>query len=277
MSITSIENLSNDFFYELFDYLDGYHIYESFSNLNYRFEQLLKSSYLLFKIKLDSLSDELYSDTFTQFILLNKHQMLSFHVSIPSEDELRFSLFPINSSFDHLESLVLNDVESTILCLILSNLTCLPRLFSLTINTWHTLQDLNDIYRLIFDLPKLKSIKLSAEYIDTSLSLPFALEKQMSTIEHLLIDHPCTLNELSALLSHTPQLRRLKFTDSNDSNSTITTILPPIRLENLTNISFDVLFMTFDEFKMFIKNFECKLKVLHIKRGSTRESSIFIL
>jgi hypothetical protein len=120
---------------------------------------------------------------------------------------------------------------------------------------------------LIFDLPKLKSIKFSAEYIDTSFSLPFALEKQMSTIEHLLIDHPCTLNELTALLSYTPQLRRLKYSDSNDSNSIITNILP-IRLENLTNISFDVVFMTFDKFKMFMKNFECKLKVLHFNTRS---------
>ncbi len=50
-SITCIKNLSNECFYEIFDYLDGCQIYEAFSNLNYRFQQLLNSSSLLFNIK----------------------------------------------------------------------------------------------------------------------------------------------------------------------------------------------------------------------------------
>ena len=52
MSITSIENLSNEFFYEIFDYLNAWHIYIAFSNLNYRFQQLLDNSSILYKIKL---------------------------------------------------------------------------------------------------------------------------------------------------------------------------------------------------------------------------------
>jgi hypothetical protein len=39
-SITSIENLSNEFFHEIFDYLDGWDIYKAFLNLNYRFQHL---------------------------------------------------------------------------------------------------------------------------------------------------------------------------------------------------------------------------------------------
>ena len=49
-SVTSIENFSDELFYEIFDYLDSYNIYEGFSNLNSRFQQLLNSSSLLFKI-----------------------------------------------------------------------------------------------------------------------------------------------------------------------------------------------------------------------------------
>ncbi|CAF4363759.1 unnamed protein product, partial [Rotaria sp. Silwood2] len=48
-SITSIENLSNEIFYEIFDYFDGGEIVKKFSKLNSRFEQLLHSSLILIK------------------------------------------------------------------------------------------------------------------------------------------------------------------------------------------------------------------------------------
>ncbi|CAF2123652.1 unnamed protein product [Rotaria magnacalcarata] len=48
-SINSIENLSNEIFYEIFDYFDGGEIVKIFSKLNSRFEQLLHSSFILIK------------------------------------------------------------------------------------------------------------------------------------------------------------------------------------------------------------------------------------
>ena len=45
-----IENLSNELIYEIWDYLDGCDIYESFSNLNIRFENLLTNPPLPLKI-----------------------------------------------------------------------------------------------------------------------------------------------------------------------------------------------------------------------------------
>ena len=50
MSGTFIENLPNETFYELFDYLDGCEIYQAFSNLNHRFEQLINCSSLFIQI-----------------------------------------------------------------------------------------------------------------------------------------------------------------------------------------------------------------------------------
>ncbi len=49
------ENLSNELFYEIFDYLDGYDIYKSFSNLNSHFNNLLNSEQ--FGMMLASYSD----------------------------------------------------------------------------------------------------------------------------------------------------------------------------------------------------------------------------
>jgi hypothetical protein len=101
--INLIENLSNEFFYEIFDYLNGYEIYQSFSNLNYRFQQLLNSSSLLFKIKLDhSTSEEIFMK---QIILLNRHQIFSFHISLTLHIKQWFSSFTFDSSFYRLESL----------------------------------------------------------------------------------------------------------------------------------------------------------------------------
>ncbi|CAF1381122.1 unnamed protein product, partial [Rotaria sordida] len=110
--INFIENLSNECFYEIFDYLDGYHIYNAFSNLNYRFQQLLNSSSLLFKIKIDSPSNKLYTNICKQITLINKHRIFSFDLYLPIENKHFFSLFFINSSLDHLESLTLNYLDA---------------------------------------------------------------------------------------------------------------------------------------------------------------------
>lgn len=47
---STVENLFNDLFYEIFDYLEGRDLVKAFSNINYRFQRLLKSLSLLLKI-----------------------------------------------------------------------------------------------------------------------------------------------------------------------------------------------------------------------------------
>ena len=70
-SITTIENFSNEFFVKVFDYLDGCHIYLAFADLNHRFQQLLNSPLVLFKINLDNwLSKEILNDYTISFYLL---------------------------------------------------------------------------------------------------------------------------------------------------------------------------------------------------------------
>ncbi|CAF4438372.1 unnamed protein product, partial [Adineta steineri] len=79
-SANYIENMSNEFFFEIFDYLDGCEIYEAFSNLNSRFQQLLHCSTLLYKIKLDvSTSEEIFKKNYSQIIDHHQPQILSIH------------------------------------------------------------------------------------------------------------------------------------------------------------------------------------------------------
>ena len=270
MSITSIENLSNELFYEMFYYLDGFDISEAFSNLNYRFQQLLKSSSVLFQITLDSTFDEFYAYRYEQFILIHKDQIFSAHLSISSEEEHFFSFFPINASLNRLESLVLRKMDPPILCSLLPDLICLPRLFSLTIDMEYNSEYLDDIYQSIFTLPKLKYLKCLAEESDVNVSIPFALNNQYSTIENLIINHSCTFDELSVILSYTPELRRLNFSQLDESALVIGTLLPT-RLSNLTHIFLNVPYITFNEFKIFITSLECKLKTL---RFTTRSADV---
>ena len=53
MSISLFEDFSNEFFYEIFDYLNGCEIYEAFSDLNTRFQQLLDDPSFRYKIHID--------------------------------------------------------------------------------------------------------------------------------------------------------------------------------------------------------------------------------
>ncbi|CAF1493707.1 unnamed protein product [Rotaria sordida] len=89
MSITLIENLSNEFFFEIFEYLDGYEIYQTFSNLNHRFQQLINSSSLLLKFNYHYLttSDKIHMNNFKQFLLNHKHQIVLFYMGISMESQ----------------------------------------------------------------------------------------------------------------------------------------------------------------------------------------------
>ncbi|CAF5018528.1 unnamed protein product [Rotaria sp. Silwood1] len=220
---------------------------------------------------MSSTTDEIYTKIFEQLLLINKHQIYSLHLWI-LQNEHFFSSFPIDSSLDHLESLALTRIKLTTLSSLLSNLTYLPRLFSLTIDAWRTLKDLSDVYRLIFTLPKLKYIKCIAEDLKRSISLPFALKNQTSTIEHLVIDHSCTFKELSTILSYTPQLRHLYFSHLNDSYPIIQITILPMILSNLslkvlyyTTRSQDVTFLETNRWEQLFQRYFPRLEKFHFQ------------
>ncbi|CAF2573922.1 unnamed protein product [Rotaria sp. Silwood2] len=94
-----------------------------------------------------------------------------------------------------------------------------------------------------------------------------AINKQQSTIEYFSIHHRCTLNELYAIISYTPQLRRLNLCHKFEIDSNIRTILP-ITLSNLTNVSIHMHHEKFDEFEIFIRKICSKLKILRVNTYS---------
>lgn len=145
-SITTIENLSNKLFYKVFDYLDGCDIYFAFANLNHRFQQLLNSPLVLFKINLDNwLSKEILTDIYKRMIIFNKHQIFSIYSSKSLSINRFYSSLSFDSSFNRLESLVVCESQSDIFMSLLNTLSSLPCLYSLTLKMFKGLTNLTDV------------------------------------------------------------------------------------------------------------------------------------
>ncbi|CAF0843973.1 unnamed protein product [Adineta steineri] len=85
--------------------------------------------------------------------------------------------------------------------------------YSLNIQTTDSIEDLSQIYQLIFSLPKLKSNELC-----------------------LCGAHWYTFDELNALIFHTPNLRRLKLSHGSTDDSDIEDMLS-VNLNNLIDLS----------------------------------------
>ncbi|CAF1122191.1 unnamed protein product [Adineta steineri] len=255
-SISSIENLPNELFNEIFDYLGAYHMHQAFSNLNYRFQRLINSSSLLFKITFRRSTPE-------QMIRVNNNQILSIHF-LSSIHTKTISSSDFDSSFNRLESLIFHSIEPDILISVLSKLTHLPRLFSLTINIGNMSADLTDIYRSIFDLPKLKYIRSIAKAPEVSVFLPFCIHKQINNIKHLIMNHSITLNNLFSILSYTTQVENLSFTHKM-CRTFDTELMSSIMLPNLTHLSIYGTDLRFDAFEIFITKIHSKLKVLSLE------------
>ncbi|CAF5068741.1 unnamed protein product, partial [Rotaria sp. Silwood1] len=241
--MTCFEDLSNKLLFEIFDYLDGYGLYEAFLNLNSRFEQLYSSS-VLFKSRCCLIQLDEVFNIFKQFSYF-------------------FSSFLFDSSFDRVESNIFEKIQSDTHIPVLSNLSSLPNLTSLTIETSNVQEEINDINRLIFVLHKLKYYRIFFSNNCHLFTLPLALNNQCSPIEYLVINHDCSLNELLSLISYTPKLRRLTGhkIKTNDSNITI---LSPITLVNLNLTYLDLHQTTFNVLEIFITKRFPNLKSLFI-------------
>jgi hypothetical protein len=268
LSINCIENLSNELFYGIFDYLDVWDIYDVFSNLNYRFQQLLNNnSSVLYKMKLidRTMSNDVLIKNWIKIMHLNRKQVFSIHLLMSNKINQLASILFIDSSLHRLQSLVLIEPELDTLMTILEKLIYLPRLCSLTIKKLRYFHDLTAIYRLILALPMLTYCKISTLSFNVSISLP--MSTQPSPLKYLIINDSCSFKELSTILSYTPQLRHLDFMEPTNMKTAIRMIIPLIPI-HLTYLRIYVSHVTFDEFEIFIRQSCSKLKVLMFSTAS---------
>ncbi|CAF3356061.1 unnamed protein product [Rotaria sp. Silwood2] len=163
--INCLENLSNELFYEIFDYLDGCELFNAFSNLNNRFRTLLNGSSRRLIINLRFHPETIKQYRSTCIVSRNKDRIISLNLANFYCFNSSFTLFNINSSFSHLESLVLGKMKPNELKSLLINLISLPRLFSLIIHYDDDLKQINNIYQMIVKLPMLKQNVIYAKFI----------------------------------------------------------------------------------------------------------------
>ncbi|CAF1120152.1 unnamed protein product [Adineta ricciae] len=243
-----LENLSNEIFYEIFDYLDGCELYHGFSNLNSRFHQLLNSPLLFYELKSHCTSNQF--DECMRYI--NPNQIRSFNVSSELRIDKFFSSFNIDSSLHHLRSIFVENIKPETLSDLLTNCTHLPCLTSLNIMSYHQLLDLCQIYPLIFNLSTLKSLTVTSHEFKNSMALPYATESQQtSKIEHMNINHRVTFQELATIISYTPKLFRLEFLHEDEDDSTVE-LITPTQLSNITHISMTIMYLNYDDMDIFL-------------------------
>ncbi|CAF3036088.1 unnamed protein product [Rotaria sp. Silwood2] len=75
--ISCFENLSNELIYEIFDYFEGYKLYKAFSNLNSRFETLIKCSSYQLRMDLRFEPEAILEYCSVCIVLPNKHRIIS--------------------------------------------------------------------------------------------------------------------------------------------------------------------------------------------------------
>ncbi|CAF1199928.1 unnamed protein product [Adineta ricciae] len=250
MTIASIECLPDEIFVEIFRYLDGYDILQSFLNLNHRFRQLLTSSSLKMRVKLCE-----------EILLPQKYQIYSLHLSYDLHMDQFLTSCPIDSSFNHLESLNIQFIRTDQVLRLLQNLLYCPRLHQLTIRLVDNQIDLYTIYSSIFRLRVLNYLKISSLGNGLSFFWPYQSLKSANLIKYLIIDHPCTVNDIMTILSFTPNLCHLT---CKKSLTCLFTSFPLIATDKLIFLSLKDCQMDFDTFEIFLRRISSNLQIMKV-------------
>ncbi|CAF3043167.1 unnamed protein product [Rotaria socialis] len=260
--ITSLENLSNDLLYEIFDYLDGGEIYKAFSNLNRCFQTLITSPSLLLNIDLRLQSENLSHYRSTCIVTPNRHRITSLSFSHGSLYQSGLAFCNIDALFIRLESLILDNIKSQQLLPLLARLISLPRLFSLSIYYSDHRSEITNIYQASFNLPVLTHYKLQCSSLESSIPLLTTGKHKFSSIRYLVVGHCCSLDDLIAIVSCTPQLSRLTCHEVNRSRTDIAKHVYNT-IMSLTKIFITRCYAEFNEMETFLTKIASQVKVLH--------------
>ena len=214
--LTQFEDLPNEVIYEIFEYLSLCQTWESFSPLNSRFSDLFGDLPLTLKLDFSSLSKRHFHLCRSRLFEPNISRLLSLRLSNPLSIDLFLSIYSFDECFLRLESLFFNQIDSTRLPKILTDLAFLPCLSSLSIQNHLELPDAGELYRLIFRLPLLTWCLLSPQGVSRRLSMSPAVDR-FSSLEYLRVNRHFSLQELLVFLSYLPLLRRLSILSLTES------------------------------------------------------------
>lgn len=236
-SATNFQNLANEIIYEIFDFMDIYHIYQAFPHINQRFKKIIIDSTLPIKINILSLPNAFIIDN-----ILSSAQFIQ--------------------TFSQLKKLILDNIEVKHAEDILNNAKSLPKLYSLIINIIDPVEDSNNVYRTIFRLPVLKYCKVSFQ-TECNINSFQMSNNEYSPIEYLVIENDICFDVLDRLLSYIPELRHLKFCCLDGYNSKRTQLYP-LRLNHLSNVSLELRYVRFNKFQQLMKDTFHQVQLLRI-------------
>ena len=263
-TISCLENLPNEILLEIFEFLEGEKLYNAFNDLNTRFEGLLDASNLRIQTDLSKKPVEAALDHFNDVIATNGYRIISLELSYPWDDDILDSVLLIDGSFVRLEFLRLDQIYLMNLIPLLISLADVPRLTSLKVSVQDDPEDISSIYQLIFALPSIKFLEVEMNPFTEPVDLLMPTVERYSLIEHLVINHQCTLHDLLALLSYTPQLRRLKCECITEPE--MTTIGENIAaIPTLTRVSIGEWHVNFDHLETLLTKVTTELQCLTIK------------
>ncbi|CAF4169110.1 unnamed protein product [Rotaria socialis] len=233
------ENLSNEIVYDIFEYLDAYHVYQAFYNLNKRFRNILMLSSFPIKLNTSNISKSSFHNYYEQFIVPSEHRISSMYLSNPYIADL---ILPASENivlFSQLKTLVIENIDLEYLENMLEHLAALSKLFR-----------------------SLKRCVLSLNGIGICDSLPQNVGT-FSSIEYLIIKNEVSLVELVSLLSYVPHLRHLSIGHLCHSYRERYKDFP-LFLKDLTHVNLKLQRITFDYFESSIMKFFHHLQVLRI-------------
>lgn len=264
MVLTQFEDLSNECIYEIFDYLDYFYVYNAFYDLNIRFRHLIIHSNLPIQIDLTHGSKSSWTRYHTDIITNNMHRINSIRLSNSCiYDDIRLSLESM-IQFNRIENLILENIEYTQLARLIKRLFSLSHLSALTMIVVDDVSDGKIIYQQIFRLPVLKYCKLAFLTGRRWETLPMC-ENKTSSIEYLIIKNPIYSDELNALLSYVPQLRRLALhLETSIRRTKDERCLSVCR--DLRNLSIQLGKVKFDIFEEMIEQFFGMIEIFSLTR-----------
>ena len=265
--MTYIEHFSNELFYDIFDYLDGYEIFHAFSKLNHRFESLLNARSLFLRIQISSQS--IFDSPWQSLLIPQRHRILSLNFADESILDRFIHQCTIDSSFRTLRSLNLNSLPAYKCLALLFDLILLPRLSSLTCSLTSCFVDVSYIYRIVFRFRFLNFFKLSLPIIEDLEDFEQAIfvveQQQISPIEYLLIDHCCTLEDFLSILSFLPRLRHLTcqtLFQIEPNHLPRQEFFPTI--SHLTHLNIERCELKFDRLEILLEKFGGQMQVLRL-------------
>lgn len=247
-------------------------MFEAFSNLNIRFENLLNDPTLPIRIDLSLVSKSTFQWYYEQIIIPYQHRIKSLDLSNLLIINRIFSSNSIVSKFTRLENLNLYFTEPQYLEQVIIHLNSLSCLYSLTIYCIDDVQNKVALYQQIFRLPILDYLKLSLTEYGKSNSLPITTT-EFSSIKYLTICNCLYTDELNALLSYIPQIRRLSIGQLRKSSKTEIANLHSITMNHLKHLSMGKTDITFNEFELIMKNFFQQIQILYM---STKDDLNYI-